>query len=110
MRKSDQGFSLIEIVISLAIIGIVTITLLQMFTSGLQGIYRANDKTEEVFLSQSEIESKFEQGATTSDTISITFPVQGSLVEKTISVSGELVTGPITNKYVEITAFIPYKK
>jgi general secretion pathway protein I len=45
---SDRGFTLLEVVVAMAIVGLGVVTLLEIFSSGLQLGARSRDRTEAV--------------------------------------------------------------
>ena len=56
--KNKKGFTLIEVILSIAILGIISIAFLSMFTSGIVGISNSGKKSESHYTAQSDIEIK----------------------------------------------------
>lgn len=85
--KNIDGFTLIEVVISLAILTILIISFLSLFTTGLLGIYGAGDKGIAYSEAQADIESRIGTGdATAADDLVLVFDgvshnIPGGLVE-----------------------------
>ncbi|MCB2295208.1 prepilin-type N-terminal cleavage/methylation domain-containing protein [Clostridium algoriphilum] len=55
--QNEKGFTLIELIISIAILAIVTTAFLTMFTSGIVGISNSGKKSFDHYTAQSQIES-----------------------------------------------------
>jgi len=55
--NNSEGMTLIEVIIAIAIIGIITISFLSVFSTGFSLVNRAGDKSEEVFINHAEIEA-----------------------------------------------------
>lgn len=73
--KSTRGFTLIEIIISIAILGIIVVALLPVFTAGFKGIASAGNKSKTSYQSQDLTEVKIAEGAASSSTsLTIVFP------------------------------------
>jgi len=51
-----KGFTLIEVILSIAILGIISIAFLTMFTSGIVGISNSGKKSVSHYTAQSQIE------------------------------------------------------
>jgi prepilin-type N-terminal cleavage/methylation domain-containing protein len=101
--KSKKGFSLIEAVVSIAIIGIISISFLSMYTSGFTTISKNGSRSSALFTGQSNIEEKLNgTPGTTSTSLTISIPNSSP-----ISVSGNIITESVTVKgqSVNITAF-----
>ena len=87
MKNNQSGLSFIEVVISMAILGIIVIVFLTLFTSSLVWIYAAGDKGEAYSDAQSDIETRLgTQETIANPNLNITFPsgtynIQGGLVE-----------------------------
>jgi len=109
MRKfNNGGFTLIEVILALAILGIIFISFLTMFSGSLIWIYKAGDKGEAYSMAQEDIErSILREDATDTDNLIIVFGdnededddnniiIRGGLVESTKEVnlgSSSLVT------------------
>ena len=55
MIKQKKGFTLIEILVSVAIVGIVAITLFSVYGRGIRGVFFAGDRTEVLFEVQGQL-------------------------------------------------------
>lgn len=58
MKIKNKGFTLIEIIVSIALIAILGISLLTMFTVGFKSIIGAGNKNITVYKEQAETEEK----------------------------------------------------
>ncbi|GAB2324609.1 hypothetical protein IRB23M11_22330 [Alkalibacterium sp. m-11] len=47
--KNQDGFSLIEVIITIAIIGILGIALLEIFGTGITNVAKAGERTEDLY-------------------------------------------------------------
>lgn len=56
--KSQKGFTLIEVVVALAILVIIVFSFTIMFTSSFSGIFRAGHKSRALFEAQEEMDNK----------------------------------------------------
>lgn len=86
----NKGFTLIEVIIAIAILGIISIAFLPMFTGGIIGIVDAGSKSREHYAAQEKIEINIDNSteelegveSSTCDSIVLTFngeakPVNG---------------------------------
>lgn len=95
---NNNGFTLIEVIISLAIVGLISIAFISMFTSGYMGILSAGNHSVVGYEGQAVIESYLENIVstdpnasvnTTTTNLNIDF-VDGSGTVTSIGVDGEL--------------------
>lgn len=99
-----RGFTLIELIVALAVLGIIIIAFINMFSTAIFGVFRAGDKGTAYTLAKEDVETRIARGETVStEALSITFG------GKTFSIEGGLVE---THKFVrnsesEIAAFVP---
>lgn len=56
--NNKSGFTLLELIVSMAIIGLLTVSFLQMFTFGLSGIFSAGSYTKAQYIAQQAFENK----------------------------------------------------
>jgi Tfp pilus assembly major pilin PilA len=109
--KKNKGFYIIEIIISLAVIGIIAVVFLSIFSTGLVNIVRAGVRTKAVGTAVDDFNDS--PHVISSKTVEIELPVAGGgtrLVEITGSYAKSKVNvteGPISNMEVEVVAFIP---
>jgi prepilin-type N-terminal cleavage/methylation domain-containing protein len=69
-----KGLTLVEVLLSIAILAILTIALLPLFTTALKGIITAGNNSDEIYQSQNGAEDKVLQGASsTANTMTIIF-------------------------------------
>jgi prepilin-type N-terminal cleavage/methylation domain-containing protein len=64
-RKFEKGFTLVEIIISIAIFGIIAIVLLDMLTIGVNGISSAGIRNKGLYTAQQTIENEIRQNTKT---------------------------------------------
>lgn len=84
MKKSKRlkAFTLIEVIIAMAIFGIILIAFLNMFSFAMIGLYRAGDKSTATNLVQSDFENQLAAGeAYYSDVMELNF--EGKIIEIT---------------------------
>ena len=106
MRKSKNGMTLIEIIVALAILGIIAVSFLAVFTSAFKFIYTAGRKSVAVNQAEQSIESKLAVGSV-SNASSIVLDFGTTSVQ----VYGELVSQIQAyengSKDVSLLSFIP---
>ena len=110
--EGNRGITLVEVLTSIAIIGVLLITLLTIFSGNLQNVTRAGTKTKYVFSAQeqmNDIIKEIEEGriSATGDFLNINFK-DGSGKSWSVQVNGKKVSteaGEDTNK-VKLTTFI----
>lgn len=93
MLNNEKGVTLIELIISIAIMGIILISFLGVFSSSFKSIISAGNKSEAVFMSHEEVASvisgeETDENNTKYTTLSINLP-DGQKIEidgKTITV------------------------
>ena len=123
--KTRKGLTLIEVIITIAIIGVIGMTLSGVFNTGLSNIVKAGDRTEDMFVLQKIMDEsikKIEEGESleterTLDTgekvliTSIDNPIDvGDHISNNI-ISGRLITVKFeknTNRF--LTTFVPIEK
>jgi len=88
--KFQKGFTLIEVILSVAILAMVTTSLLMMFTNGVGNIFGAGKKSVSHYVAQDQIESKV------SDTVGL--PI--STIE--LKFSGNAVQYNVEGKKVDV--------
>ena len=107
LMRSSHGFSLVEIIVAMAVLMIVIIAFTTLFTFAFGGIFSQGRKSEALYKDvQKELEVLYEQGDLgDSDTLDIDFG--GSGIDP--SVSGVIVTETFTyeDRSGNIYTFIP---
>lgn len=103
--NNPKGFTLIEMIVALAIIGIMAVSFLTVFSSTYAHIFSAGRRSDAIFSTEKKVEAAIASGTTgTADTFSL------SIGGRTINVSGTLVTEQSTyenGKTVTLKSFVP---
>jgi prepilin-type N-terminal cleavage/methylation domain-containing protein len=112
--KNKKGFTLMEVILSIAIFGIIAIFVVTIFSSGLKNIYRSGKRTEEVF----ELESKINEEILNEDNgdvlIKVDIPgvgekeIEGKMI--TISSDDYYPLYPISEKTPSYSGICPYSR
>ena len=68
MQKNERGFTLVEILIAILILGLVVVGAFNQMTHSTVGIFTAGDKSEAVFAAQGELEDAIANTAVPVDT------------------------------------------
>src|SRR5690554_1530308 len=103
-----KGMTLIEVVLAMAIFGIIAVSFITMFSSSLLWIYRAGDRGEAYSMAQSDVERRIITGDSyETDNLTIVF---GGDDTNTISIRGGIVESiqSIHDQSSSIETFIPY--
>lgn len=108
--KREKGMTLVEVILSLALLGILSVVFINAFTMGFTKIVHAGHRTNAVGQAQAFF---YENPAiTTSEDIKVVLPTATSTVE--ITVSGSYATGNVTlnpgtsqEVKVEVLTFVP---
>lgn len=93
--KTQEGFTLIEVVLSIAILAIISTSFLTMFTSSMVGIKKSGGKSVSHFIAQNQIETNLNDstnlpGSVVTSTTNITLIFQGN----SFGVSGRKIDVP----------------
>lgn len=102
--KRHSGMSLVEVILALAIFGIIMVAFLSMFTGGIIGIYGAGDKGVAYNLAQEDVDTRIASGG------SVTFnPLTVNFGANTFVIEGGFIDASkfFRNKTSELEAFIP---
>ncbi len=95
--KKQKGLTLIELLVSLALIGILAVTFLPMFSAGFANIVRAGLRTKAVNIAEADMINQEEIAATDSYTINIILnSSKKNETAKNVGVNGSLFTGKVT--------------
>lgn len=98
-----QGFTLVELIISFAILGIIAITFLAIFSGMYKGISNAGNKSKAAFSAQGNIDNSIATRTDGTDTMTIQF--NGN----SISLTGRTLTSTVTsgNTTVTVSVYTP---
>lgn len=103
--KSTRGMTLIELVIAFAILSVIVIVFLSLFTGSLIWILGAGDKGEALNLSQDDVESRIgREEAIDSLDLELVFDGQSYTINGGLINSNEKIGG----KNSQIEAFVPF--
>ena len=107
--KDRKGFTLIEVIISIAILGIVAVSTLTIFDLGLRNIVRAGVRTQTVYDAEDNLE--IAPQIVTYEELTVVLPTldgDESIVVEGSHVKGEAVTNNgYSSVSVEIDTYIP---
>lgn len=102
--KKNKGLTLIEVILSIAILSIIVITILSIFTMSMVTIYRSRDKTEAINLTQQNLEENIAmEDSYDAENMSLTF---GGL---NVSVKGGMAKSEksVKNGESSLESFLP---
>lgn len=101
-HKLNNGFTLVEIILSIAILGIIAVAFLPIFTTGIKGIANSGSRSKSSYQAQDAIELKQSIGASsTSAPLTIVFPNPNpSEASINVQMNGEIVTNGSMNSFV----------
>lgn len=102
MKRSDnnKGMTLIEVIIAMAVLSIVVLIMLTVYSSVMTVMGGSRQQTDANYQDQAQVEATIAGGtSTTSSALTFTFTGGGSTVD--VTVDGEIVNEG------EITVFIP---
>jgi prepilin-type N-terminal cleavage/methylation domain-containing protein len=99
--ENRQGLTLIELIITIAIVGIMTALVSMVFDTALRNIKNSRERMEAVFRAQGEINEIIQNNNTGEDIIEVTIPV----VNINKKVKGKKVD--IEEDKIKISTFIP---
>jgi prepilin-type N-terminal cleavage/methylation domain-containing protein len=115
--KNDVGMTLLEIILSLAIIGIIAISFLPLFTSGFIWVKNAGNETKAAFVAQQSMEKRL-SGQIVTETEILNNPKQSNIIisvtfngmSKVVTSKGDLETIEYDDgkSYVKFVSFFPY--
>ncbi|QZY56983.1 type IV pilus modification PilV family protein [Crassaminicella profunda] len=102
--SDKKGFTLIEIIISLAILGIIVVSFTTTFTSSFSGIFSSGKKSQALHQAQIQMDRKINSVTTGSDTLNIKFL---GISQITVLGKKEIVNVEYKDHNVSLTTFIP---
>jgi prepilin-type N-terminal cleavage/methylation domain-containing protein len=108
--NKKKGFTLVEVIASLAIIGIISIAFLSMFGFGIKNIIMSGKNSSSNFNAQAILESNISDASTTSAAITRTSTsiklYKSNVLYTTIDGNNIQVTYPYSNSTKTLTTFI----
>jgi len=84
-RDRKKGMTLVEIIVSIAILGIIAVAFLPVFTTGFSSVFHAGNKSEALYRAQQDME-----GLIADKTITASPPVENTdkmTITKTVSIN-----------------------
>ena len=103
---NSKGLTLIELIVSIAILGIVIVAFLTMFTSAFNGIVQSGHRADAAYSSQQEMTSKLIDKDSIDESLSITYDFIGG-PDITIEVSIMEAETTINGNVSIMKSFIP---
>lgn len=100
-----NGLTLIEVILTIAIMGIIALPILTIFNSGIKNIVNAGKRTEDVFIQKESIDSKIianEKSGNGVDVINVTIP---GVINNEPIIGRILISDPDSDK--KIITFVP---
>lgn len=112
--KRRNGLTLIEVVVSIALMGMVVLVFLTIFNTSNRNITKAGDRTDDTFEIQEEIDDVIkDSGKYDSEKIEIKDDVDvkiDGLTDESILIKGKMLTGKKDKNGVKITTFVPIEE
>lgn len=105
--KNQNGLTLIELILAIAILAIVMVALLTLFGSGYKSIINAGNRTESLYSTSNSIETNlliksttsvvpitltFDNGTPLNPLDDLSFTVQGEVLQETVPINGKQAT------------------
>ena len=96
--------TLIEVIVSMAILGIIAVAFLNIFASGFIGVLSSGKRTEVGYEAQQAVEEAIDLQTSGADKVTIVFPDGPSL-----EIEGYMIVEEVNNgkEKIKITTFIP---
>lgn len=107
-----KGMTLIELIVAIAILGVILVSFLSMFGTGYIGIIKASKHTKVVYEAQKNIENQIILSTSNgSDQITLVFPGEGTDPDITINSPGKIIEeqADYDGRSINIRTFIPNK-
>lgn len=105
--RTEHGFSLIELLISLVVLLVVITATSSLLNAGYSGVFSVGRKSNTLYTAQKDIENAMFVGTTLNDNpLSITFP---GLSPITLQGKIDLKQYTVDNQTVSVTVFLPKK-
>ena len=108
--KNKKAFTLLEVVLSIALLAIISVAFLTMFTSGIVGIKNSGKKTVSHYTVQSQVESNITDPedlpsnvVTSTKSITLIFPGNPSIVVNGRQIDATYSYGSISKKLTTFT-------
>ncbi len=108
--EKKKAFTLLEVVLSMALLAIISTAFLTMFTSGIVGIKNSGKKSVSHYTVQSQIESNITDSGdlpsnvvTSAKSITLTFPGNPSIVVNGRQIDATYSYGSISKKLTTFT-------
>jgi len=97
-NNTQKGFTLIEVILSIALLGIISVAFLTMFTSGIVGITNSGKKSISHYTAQSQIESEINESGNISNVVTSTTEISLTFPEKSLTyvIEGRQLDVPYT--------------
>ncbi|NDL68235.1 prepilin-type N-terminal cleavage/methylation domain-containing protein [Anaerotalea alkaliphila] len=108
--KSESGLTLVEVIISVAIIGIIAVSFLNMFSFSFDSIYSMGRKTEATRIAQGYMDLYYENEPVynkLSDIADEVMAADGVPIQYTVS--SPIVIGPNTDGLYSVTITVFYR-
>ena len=95
--NNNRGITLIEIILSIALVGIIFVTFLSTFSTGYVGIINAGDRADAAYRSQQKLTDKLLKDEITAENKDITYDFGGgttltvnvSIIEAETEINGD---------------------
>lgn len=103
--KQQEGFTLVEILVAIAIMMIVVFSFTLLFTSSFTWIFDAGDKSEALFKAQEKMDNKIAGGIITTDGE----PMVVEFLYESVTVHGETkeVDHPYEERNITLNYYLP---
>lgn len=98
IKNKRKGMTLIEVILSVALLAIIAISFLPMFTAGFKFIINNGNEVQDMYLNQNSIEEKIAVG-TKNGTSNLTIRFNGTEI-KEIKVLGDYFTFDSYNLFI----------